>query len=59
MQEEESSKHSQYMSIKEQVREVFLSKDELFKKISKGFKSLLKSQEDRLNAKRERIRLRQ
>ncbi len=37
------SQYSSYLHRKEQVREVFISKDELFKRVSLKFKALLKS----------------
>ena len=37
------SQYSSYMARKEQVREVFISKDELFKRVSHKFRALLKS----------------
>lgn len=40
--------HESYRARKEQVREVFISKDELFKQISKQFSELLKSKGQRI-----------
>lgn len=42
----------QYRVRKEQVREVFISKDELFKKVSQRFKTLLKAKGKRIDRKK-------
>ena len=48
VEEEASSKQSVYRSIKEQVREVFISKDELYKRVAKGLTTVLQEREERL-----------
>jgi hypothetical protein len=47
-----------YRMKKEQVKEVFISKDELFKRVSKKFKSLLKAKGKRIERKKNEIHTR-
>jgi len=44
-----------YRARKELVREVFISKDELFKRVSKKFKVLLKAKGKRLERKKNEL----